>query len=322
MSIFNYSTTPGANTSVDGVNIAEGMPPGNVNNAMRAMMADTRKFQLDTGGGPVTAGTGDNFTLSVNQSFTEYTNGMRFTFRFDRANLTDTPTININGRGQRNLRIYRNAEALPPFPGELPQNGIGDIVFSSADNAFVLMGRYSTLPRDITIPGAGLIGSTSDGTEPAIRISLGNGVEFSGTSLRAKIGAGLSFLAGGIVATVQRIATQAEALAGTENTAAMTALRVREVRDAQMLGWNQTPQAFFGPSRVVGTTYTNETGRPILVSVVGFDILLQSRANNTATWINWSAPVGNSRQHQAVIVPNGQQYRVASGSYEQWSELR
>lgn len=38
--IFSYSSTAGSNTSVGGVSIAEGMSPANVNNAIRAALAD------------------------------------------------------------------------------------------------------------------------------------------------------------------------------------------------------------------------------------------------------------------------------------------
>lgn len=37
--IFDWSSTPGSNTTVDSVNIAENCPPGNINNGMRSMMA-------------------------------------------------------------------------------------------------------------------------------------------------------------------------------------------------------------------------------------------------------------------------------------------
>jgi len=40
MSVDDYSETPNDNTSISGINIAEGCPPGNVNNAIRQMMAD------------------------------------------------------------------------------------------------------------------------------------------------------------------------------------------------------------------------------------------------------------------------------------------
>jgi len=40
MAVGDYSTTPGSNTSISGINIAEGWAPENVNNAFRQMMAD------------------------------------------------------------------------------------------------------------------------------------------------------------------------------------------------------------------------------------------------------------------------------------------
>lgn len=45
--IADYSTTAGSNTAVGGVSIAEGMAPGNVNNAIRALMADLATFYAE-----------------------------------------------------------------------------------------------------------------------------------------------------------------------------------------------------------------------------------------------------------------------------------
>ena len=44
MSVTDYSTTAGANVSISGINIAEGCSPGNINDAIRQMMADVRVF--------------------------------------------------------------------------------------------------------------------------------------------------------------------------------------------------------------------------------------------------------------------------------------
>lgn len=49
MGIKDYSLTPSSNTSINGVNIAEGCPPSSVNNAIRQEMADTRSF-YESGG--------------------------------------------------------------------------------------------------------------------------------------------------------------------------------------------------------------------------------------------------------------------------------
>lgn len=42
MAVSDYSTTPGSNTSISGINIAEGCPAGNINGSIREMMADIR----------------------------------------------------------------------------------------------------------------------------------------------------------------------------------------------------------------------------------------------------------------------------------------
>ena len=42
MSVADYNTDPNANTSISGINIAEGCPPSGINNAIRQMMADIK----------------------------------------------------------------------------------------------------------------------------------------------------------------------------------------------------------------------------------------------------------------------------------------
>ena len=53
MAISNYNTNPNLNTTISGLNIAENCPPGNINDAIRQMMADIRTFyaaQASSGG--------------------------------------------------------------------------------------------------------------------------------------------------------------------------------------------------------------------------------------------------------------------------------
>lgn len=49
MPVSDYSTTPGSNSAINGISIAEGMRPENVNNAIRQMMADVRSFYDEAG---------------------------------------------------------------------------------------------------------------------------------------------------------------------------------------------------------------------------------------------------------------------------------
>lgn len=48
MSVQDYSTNPDENLQISGINIAEGMPPGLVNNAIRQMMADVKSNAVET----------------------------------------------------------------------------------------------------------------------------------------------------------------------------------------------------------------------------------------------------------------------------------
>lgn len=60
--ISEWSSIPAANTDVGGINIAEGMSPSDVNNAMREMMAQIKDQQAGTDG--------DNFTVGGNLAVT------------------------------------------------------------------------------------------------------------------------------------------------------------------------------------------------------------------------------------------------------------
>jgi hypothetical protein len=48
--IKDYSTTQANNTSLNGINTAEGMLPSNLNNAIRALMKNTREWFNDSHG--------------------------------------------------------------------------------------------------------------------------------------------------------------------------------------------------------------------------------------------------------------------------------
>ena len=57
MPITDYNTNPDLNIQINGINIGEGCLPGNVNNAIRQVMADVRAFYNTSGGGVVVPAT-------------------------------------------------------------------------------------------------------------------------------------------------------------------------------------------------------------------------------------------------------------------------
>jgi len=63
MAVTDYSITPGSNTSISGIDISEGCSPGNLNDALRQMMADTRGFWN------VSVRTTGNFTVAGTITF-------------------------------------------------------------------------------------------------------------------------------------------------------------------------------------------------------------------------------------------------------------
>ena len=54
--ISEFDSNPVNNTDIDGINLAEGMAPGLVNNAIRELMALLKDFQVGTAGDPFTVG--------------------------------------------------------------------------------------------------------------------------------------------------------------------------------------------------------------------------------------------------------------------------
>lgn len=136
--VFDYSTTANSNTTVGGVSIAEGMAAGNVNNGMRAMMADTRKWQLDWSG-VVTAGAGNAYTITSNQGITAYADGMRFTFRADRNN-TGAATLNVDSRGAKALRKVSGGALAALASDDLVAEAVYDVVYDLSSDVFVIVG--------------------------------------------------------------------------------------------------------------------------------------------------------------------------------------
>lgn len=108
MSYLTWSTTPNLNVTVNGISIAEGMAPGNVNDAMRAIMAGVASLRDDL---PSTAGlaplSGPVFT------------GTQPRYAGRGAFLHHNSTANLSGR----VYVLSEGSALPSGPSN------GDIVF-------------------------------------------------------------------------------------------------------------------------------------------------------------------------------------------------
>jgi hypothetical protein len=90
--ISEWSSTPSSNTDVGGINIAEGMAPSDVNNAMREMMAQIKDQQAGYDG--------DNFTVGGNLTVTgtsTVTGASTFTGASSFAGAVTVNNLTVNG---------------------------------------------------------------------------------------------------------------------------------------------------------------------------------------------------------------------------------
>ena len=98
-SVWDWSTTAGSNTAVAGINIAEGCDPGNINNAIRAVMAAAKGASW----GGTSGGTANAQTVTLTPAPAAYAEGMEVTFLAGATN-TSAMTLNVNGLGAKDVQ--------------------------------------------------------------------------------------------------------------------------------------------------------------------------------------------------------------------------
>ena len=107
----------------------------------------------------------------------------------------------------------------------------------------------------------------------------------------------------------------------------MSTLNVNTVRDSggagtsdtQALGQGQTWQNV-AAQRVIGTTYTSTTGRPIQLMFVGGSNATYVLTIGGVTVASWTQ--SNSQASISAVIPTGATYSIANGSIGTWTELR
>jgi hypothetical protein len=135
--ISEFSATPGDNTDIDGIDIAEGCAPSGINNAIRELMAQLKDMQ--------TGASGDTFTFA--------------NFNVD--------NINVNGNTVSSTDTNGNINLTP--------NGTGSVVVSKADinggtvDGTAIGGSSAAAGAFTTLSATGQLTSTlADGTAPMV----------------------------------------------------------------------------------------------------------------------------------------------------------
>lgn len=95
----------------------------------------------------------------------------------------------------------------------------------------------------------------------------------------------------------------------------------------QGLGVNQTWQVVTA-SRVLGTTYTNSTGKPIMLIITSYGgtdngVAISLNSGSAFNFGVANVNTGNAASSGSVIVPAGVTYKITSGgALQTWGELR
>lgn len=164
--IVDYDTTAGNNTDIDGVSIAEGMAPSNVNNAKRELMADLAELYGDIGGSLVSAGSGGAFTLTTNDNVAAYAQKQFYMFEANHAMPdTATATLNINAIGAKPLRKH---VTLNLENGDIAANQMVAVCYEATNDCFHVLSPLADAPivqgtHSLWIPAAAMDPNVSNG---------------------------------------------------------------------------------------------------------------------------------------------------------------
>ena len=304
MAVTDYSTTPASNTTISGINIAEGWSPANVNNAFRQLMADIATADF--------AGKADpTFTTKIT-----------------------SPRIVLTATGNGSLASADNAIQIGSSSGanaifdqnewQVRNNGAaatavinksgGDVQLASSGSTTIILGDV-TIAEDLAVTGHVRSGAGTGQTDTGLQLGAADvGFYDTGTNMRATH-------SGTYVAHFDSPGTTL-----SETRSVVT----REKGDGRysQIGMGQTWQDV-NSSRAINTAYQNTEGTPIEVCIGASVTATGSTyqvSSDQITWITLGV-VGEETTPVSFVVPDDWYYRInrtGGGvfSLNYWSELR
>lgn len=142
-SVWSWSTTAADNNDADtSINWAEGMPPGEVNDSARSMMAAHSKYVKDTTGAITLDGSANTYTVTSYQGLAALADGVRIHAVVNATN-TGASTLNVDGLGAKAIRVIAGSADQALVGGELAASGHAifqyDASANSAAGAWILL---------------------------------------------------------------------------------------------------------------------------------------------------------------------------------------
>jgi hypothetical protein len=152
-SIFDYSQTPGSNTAL----FPENQPPSSLNDSARQVQADIAGGVLEV---YTTGGSADAYTVTLSPAISSYstTADLSFMAKIHTANLTTTPTVNVNGLGAKTIKDRAGAALVA---GALPTGCVVKFWYDGTDMRAVDIGGGALAGTSLSLSGSLSVGTTS-----------------------------------------------------------------------------------------------------------------------------------------------------------------
>ena len=140
MDIWEWSTTALSNSDVDNINIAEACDPANINNAIRAVMANVAGLRDLIGGAKTAAGSSNAYTLTTGISTTAYQQGVLLAMEANHTN-TGASTITVDAISSKSIVT---AAGVALVAGAIVSGGIYFLAYESGAGVIQLLNPSAT----------------------------------------------------------------------------------------------------------------------------------------------------------------------------------
>ncbi len=315
---YDWSISAGANGSTDTFTMAEGMPPGAVNDGIRTIMARVRQFLNSLGGVAVASGTANNLQIALDLNIASYEDGMVFGFKANTAN-TGSATASVNGLASKPLKKFISSTLTDLTGNEFRAKGRYLLVFDAAENCLVVLNPgiqigglagqdkvdnddWDAAGTDLAVANGGTGGSTASAARDNLGVEIGVDVQKFDLALKSvanptgTIAANtMIYLTGpeGTTSAVTGLTAYARTLLETTGkTTAQTVLGVLIGTDVQaqspLLEAFSTPSGTRTANRIVYLTGANASAYADL-SVYSRGLLAETGAGGWRTGLNLGA---------------------------------
>lgn len=280
-----WDTTASNNLDIGGVNIAEGCPAANMNNALREVMKQIAAARTGSDTGIVTG------TPGTDGQFATWNADGDIVGSDGQSDATLASIAALGTAADKGL-YTTGVDTWAEFALSASARGMLAAAGTVANKAVYSTGSGVWAEYDISAAGRALL---DDASASAQRTTLGLGT-----------------------AAVLNAGTSANNLVQLNASGEINSSLLSSV------GVGQTWQDVSG-SRSAGTSYQNTTSKPIMVAITGggsIERTLQASTNGS-TWVTVATIEANEEHTFSLIVPPDHYYRVSGAiTVTTWAELR